>query len=99
MRHKYYDQALKTFMVGVHAADPVSAVKRALNGYDEKPTIISVGKAAVKMMSAANEALENSPNRFICRGSDGIGLEGAMGQSRLRRDFRGAFSIVIYSTW
>ena len=59
MRHKYYDQALKTFMVGVHAADPVSAVKRALNGYDEKPTIISVGKAAVKMMSAANEALDD----------------------------------------
>ena len=29
MRHKYYDQALKTFMVGVHAAAPVSAVKRA----------------------------------------------------------------------
>ena len=59
MRHKYYDQALKTFMVGVHAADPVSAVKRALNGYEEKPTIISVGKAAVKMMSAANEALDD----------------------------------------
>ena len=40
-----------------------------------------------------------SPNRFICRGSNGVGLLLAMTPAVLRRSCRQAFCIVIYSTW
>ena len=39
-----------------------------------------------------------SPNRFICRGSYGLG-KGALICIRLRWRCRGAFYLVIYSTW
>mgnify|MGYP005676399093 CR=1 FL=1 len=59
MRHKYYNQALKAFLIGINAADPVSAVRQELIGYDEVPTIIAVGKAAVKMTIAAVDVLKD----------------------------------------
>ena len=59
MRHKYHNQALKAFLIGIDAADPVSAVRQELIGYDEVPTIIAVGKAAVKMTIAAVDVLKD----------------------------------------
>ena len=59
MRHKYYNQALKAFLIGINAADPVSAVRQELIGYDEVPTVIAVGKAAVKMTISAVDVLKD----------------------------------------
>ena len=59
MTHKYYNQALKAFLIGINAADPVSAVRQELIGYDEVPTVIAVGKAAVKMTISAVDVLKD----------------------------------------
>ena len=51
-------------------------------------------------MIDTNSYLLNIPQAvFDCRGSDWIGLEGAMGPARIRPRCRQACCIVIYSTW
>ena len=74
MRHKYHNQALKAFLIGIDAADPVSAVRRELIGYDEVPTIIAVGKAAVKMTIAAVDILKNHSEVIVVTNPESIQL-------------------------
>ena len=61
MIHPLYDQALKAFLVGVAAADPAEAVSRALPAFEQAPTLIAVGKAAVSMARMAQSILGALP--------------------------------------
>ena len=65
MKHEYYDQALRSFLIGIEAADPMSAVRCELLSYDEVPTIIAVGKAAVKMTRAAIDVLKDFSEAIV----------------------------------
>ena len=65
MFHPYYDQALKAFLSGVAAADPAVAVCKALPSFDQAPTLIAVGKAAVSMARAAQSVLGDLPEVLV----------------------------------
>ena len=65
MFHPYYDQALKAFLSGVAAADPAVAVCKALPSFDQAPTLIAVGKAAVSMARAAQSILGDLPEVLV----------------------------------
>ena len=65
MFHPYYDQALKAFLSGVAAADPAVAVCKALPSFDQAPTLIAVGKAAVSMARAAQSVLGVLPEVLV----------------------------------
>ena len=65
MFHPYYDQALKAFLSGVAAADPAVAVRKALPSFDQAPTLIAVGKAAVSMARAAQSVLGDLPEVLV----------------------------------
>ena len=65
MFHPYYDQALKAFLSGVAAANPAVAVRKALPSFDQAPTLIAVGKAAVRMARAAQSVLGDLPEILV----------------------------------
>ena len=65
MFHPYYDPALKAFLSGVAAADPAVAVCKALPTFDQAPTLIAVGKAAVRMARAAQSVLGDLPEVLV----------------------------------
>ena len=65
MFHPYYDQALKAFLSGVAAADPAVVVRRALPSFDQAPTLIAVGKAAVRMARAVQSVLGDLPEVLV----------------------------------
>ena len=55
-------QARAIFKAGVSAADPYECVFESLDHVPEKPTqIIAVGKAAVRMAAAAQDAYPKAP--------------------------------------
>ena len=56
-QHPYYADALAAFQAGVKAADPCAAVRDHFPVFDQMPLVISVGKAAVAMARAADQAL------------------------------------------
>ena len=65
MFHPYYDQALNAFLSGVTAADPAVAVRKALPSFEQAPTLIAVGKAAVSMARAAQSVLGDLPEILV----------------------------------
>ena len=52
-------------MAGVVAADPVAAVQNAIPSFERPPTVISVGKAGVKMIGAAIDVLGKVPEAIV----------------------------------
>tara|TARA_B110000037_G_scaffold10357_1_gene11274 strand:- start:1301 stop:2512 length:1212 start_codon:yes stop_codon:yes gene_type:complete len=65
MRHPFFDKAYRAFMAGVVAADPVAAVQNAIPSFERPPTVISVGKAGVKMIGAAIDVLGKVPEAIV----------------------------------
>ena len=65
MIHRYYEQALKAFLTGVAAAEPAVAVYKALPIFNQAPTLIAVGKAAVSMAKAAQSVLGDLPETLV----------------------------------
>ena len=72
MFHPYYDQALKAFLSGVAAADPAVAVCKALPSFDQAPTLIAVGKAAVSMARAAQSVLGDLPEVLVVTNPENV---------------------------
>jgi len=65
MNHPYYKKALEAFLSGVMAADPARAVRRFLPEFDQAPTLIAVGKAAVSMARMAQSILGALPEMVV----------------------------------
>ena len=65
MDHPYYKKALEAFLSGVVAADPAGAVRRFLPEFDQAPTLIAVGKAAVSMARMAQSILGALPEMVV----------------------------------
>ena len=78
MIHPLYDQALKAFLAGVAAADPAEAVSRALPTFEQAPTLIAVGKAAVSMARMAQSILGALPEVLVVTNPENaINIKGA----------------------
>ena len=78
MIHPLYDQALKAFLAGVAAADPAEAVSRALPAFEQAPTLIAVGKAAVSMARMAQSILGALPEVLVVTNPENvINIKGA----------------------
>jgi glycerate 2-kinase len=78
MIHPFYDQAQKAFLAGIAAADPADAVGRALPVFDQAPTLIAVGKAAVSMAQMAQSMLGELPEVVVVTNPENASnMEGA----------------------
>ena len=78
MIHPLYDQTLKAFLAGVAAADPAEAVSRVLPAFQQAPTLIAVGKAAVSMARMAQSILGALPEVLVVTNPENvINIKGA----------------------
>ena len=78
MIHPFYDQAQKAFLAGIAAADPADAVGKALPVFDQAPTLIAIGKAAVSMAQMAQSMLGELPEVVVVTNPENASnMEGA----------------------
>ena len=78
MIHPVYDQAQKAFLAGIAAADPADAVGKALPVFDQAPTLIAIGKAAVSMAQMAQSMLGELPEVVVVTNPENASnMEGA----------------------